>query len=99
MNLMSYQAMSAGNHEFDFGLDHLRRLQELARFPILCSNVAGRGTALPCRPSAVVRVGSLSIGLMVSWAGGIFPIPLTARWSSSSNSAIRSKPDGPWRDS
>lgn len=64
MNLMGYQAMAAGNHEFDFGLDHLRRLTELARFPILCSNVAGRGTALPCRPSAVVRVGSLSIGLI-----------------------------------
>ena len=31
MNLMSYQAMAAGNHEFDFGLDHLRRLTELAR--------------------------------------------------------------------
>ncbi|MGH7236028.1 MAG: bifunctional metallophosphatase/5'-nucleotidase [Nitrospiraceae bacterium] len=64
MNLMGYQAMVAGNHEFDFGLDHLRRLQELARFPILCSNLEGRGTALPCRPSAVVRVGSLSIGLI-----------------------------------
>ena len=23
MNLMGYQAMTAGNHDFDFGLDHL----------------------------------------------------------------------------
>src|SRR5574341_159467 len=64
MNLMGYQAMAAGNHEFDFGLDYLRRLQEHARFPILCSNLAGRGTTLPCRPSAVVRVGGLSIGVI-----------------------------------
>jgi len=28
MNLMDYHAMAAGNHDFDFGLDHLRRLQE-----------------------------------------------------------------------
>jgi 5'-nucleotidase len=39
MNLMGYQAMAAGNHEFDFGLDHFRRLNELAEFPILCSNI------------------------------------------------------------
>ncbi len=64
MNLMGYQAMAAGNHEFDFGLDHLRRLQDLAQFPILCSNVVGHGTTLACRPSAVVRVGTLSIGLL-----------------------------------
>jgi 5'-nucleotidase/UDP-sugar diphosphatase len=64
MNLMGYQAMAAGNHEFDYGLDHLRRLQQLATFPILCSNLAGKTTELPCRPSAIVRVGDLSIGLL-----------------------------------
>ena len=64
MNLMGYQAMAAGNHDFDFGLAHLGRLQELAQFPILCSNVVGRETELPCQTSAVVRIGDFIIGLI-----------------------------------
>ncbi|MGH7233160.1 MAG: bifunctional metallophosphatase/5'-nucleotidase, partial [Nitrospiraceae bacterium] len=64
MNLMGYQAMAAGNHEFDFGLDHLRRLGKQAQLPILCSNLMTRGPELPCHASSVVRVGRLSIGLI-----------------------------------
>lgn len=64
MNLMGYQAMAAGNHEFDYGLDHLRALQSLAQFPILCSNLAAPAAELPCQASAVVRAGRLSIGLI-----------------------------------
>ncbi len=43
MNLMGYDAMAAGNHEFDYGLDHFRRLQGLAKFPIISTSVRGRG--------------------------------------------------------
>lgn len=64
MNLMGYQAVTVGNHEFDFGLDHLRGMQALARFPFLCSNLTGKGVELPCRGSTVVPVGDLSIGLI-----------------------------------
>lgn len=64
MNLMSYQAMAAGNHEFDFGLDHLRRLRDLAQFPMLCSNLTSRTVELPCQSSAVVQVGPFSIGVL-----------------------------------
>lgn len=73
MNLMGYQAMAAGNHDFDFGLDHLRTLQEMATFPILCSNVVGRGVDLPCRQSAVVQVGGLKIGLLSLLGHSNFP--------------------------
>jgi 5'-nucleotidase len=73
MNLMGYQAMAAGNHDFDFGLDHLGKLQEMAQFPILCSNVVGRGAKLPCRPSAVVRIGDLTIGLISLMGHSNFP--------------------------
>lgn len=64
MNLMRYEAVAAGNHEFDFGLDHLRGLQTLATFPFLCSNLTGKGVELPCRGSTIVPVGDLSIGLI-----------------------------------
>lgn len=64
MNLMGYHAMAAGNHDFDFGLPHLQRLQDLATFPILCTNVEGHTVELPCQSSAIVRIGDLVIGLM-----------------------------------
>jgi 5'-nucleotidase len=64
MNLMRYQALATGNHEFDFGLDHLRTLQAFAHFPLLCSNLIGKEVELPCRASVVVPVGDLSIGLI-----------------------------------
>ena len=64
MNAMGYQAMAAGNHEFDFGLDHLRHLQALANFPILCSNLTAPTTELPCRASAMVQAGPVRIGLL-----------------------------------
>ncbi|HEX2056451.1 MAG TPA: 5'-nucleotidase C-terminal domain-containing protein [Nitrospiraceae bacterium] len=64
MNLMGYGAMAAGNHEFDFGLDHLQTMQELAAFPILCSNLAGRNVELPCREFTMLRAGELSIGVL-----------------------------------
>ncbi|MEW6543059.1 MAG: bifunctional UDP-sugar hydrolase/5'-nucleotidase [Nitrospirota bacterium] len=64
MNLMGYQALAAGNHEFDFGLDHFRRLKELAQFPILCSNLHAQKVELPCRTSAIVKAGPFTIGLV-----------------------------------
>ncbi|WP_447974415.1 bifunctional metallophosphatase/5'-nucleotidase [Nitrospira sp. Kam-Ns4a] len=73
MNLMRYQAMAAGNHDFDFGLDHLRRLQEWATFPILCSNVGGKTTALPCKAFAVVRAGPFTVGVIGLLGRSNFP--------------------------
>lgn len=43
MNLMGYDAMAAGNHEFDYGLEHFRRLRSLAKFPIISTSIRGRG--------------------------------------------------------
>jgi 2',3'-cyclic-nucleotide 2'-phosphodiesterase (5'-nucleotidase family) len=60
MNLMGYDAMAAGNHEFDYGLDHFRRLQRLARFPIISTSIRGRGQEVA--PAFVVKqVGGLRI--------------------------------------
>jgi len=64
MDLMGYQAMAAGNHDFDFGLGHLWKLRKLAAFPILCTNLIGQGVQVPCDPFAIIRVGDLSIGLL-----------------------------------
>lgn len=73
MNLMGYQAMAAGNHEFDFGLDHFTRLKELARFPILCSNLHSSKTELPCQATAVVQAGPFTIGMISLLSQRNFP--------------------------
>jgi 2',3'-cyclic-nucleotide 2'-phosphodiesterase (5'-nucleotidase family) len=39
LNLMGYQAAAVGNHEFDFGLDVLRRHAKDAKFPFLSANL------------------------------------------------------------
>jgi 5'-nucleotidase/UDP-sugar diphosphatase len=41
MNLMGFDAMAVGNHEFDFGPDVLRQRVSEARFPVLAANVEG----------------------------------------------------------
>ena len=46
MNQMGYDAVTIGNHEFDFGLDNLARIFRMANFPIVCSNYDCTGTVL-----------------------------------------------------
>lgn len=46
MNAVGYDAMTVGNHEFDFGLDQLRRLSKQINFPIITSNVYVNGVRL-----------------------------------------------------
>ena len=46
MNQMGYDAVTIGNHEFDFGLENMARLFRIANFPIVCSNYDFTGT--PC---------------------------------------------------
>jgi 5'-nucleotidase/UDP-sugar diphosphatase len=43
MNLMGYTAVAVGNHEFDFGGEHLLALNKQANFPWLSSNVTYNG--------------------------------------------------------
>ena len=38
MNLMGYDAVTLGNHEFDYGLEILEKVAREADFPIVSSN-------------------------------------------------------------
>ena len=47
MNLGGYDAMTIGNHEFDFGLENMARLFLcMANFPVVCANYDVTGTVL-----------------------------------------------------
>jgi 5'-nucleotidase / UDP-sugar diphosphatase len=63
MSLMGYDALALGNHDFDFGLDHLRELKKQAHFPFLCTNVTPKESGV-CERYVVKKVGELRIGLL-----------------------------------
>jgi 2',3'-cyclic-nucleotide 2'-phosphodiesterase (5'-nucleotidase family) len=63
MNLMGYDAVAVGNHDFDFGLDHLKKLANQAKFPFLCTNVRPRMSDV-CQRFAIKQVGTLRVALL-----------------------------------
>ena len=63
MNLMGYDALAVGNHDFDFGLNHLQKLKHQATFPFLCTNVRPR-TGNVCQRVVIKTVGPLRIALI-----------------------------------
>lgn len=65
MNLMGYDAMTIGNHEFDFGLDNMARIFSLAEFPIVCANYVFKGTVLEklVKPYVILKRDGLKIGI------------------------------------
>lgn len=42
MNAVGYDAMTPGNHEFDWGLDNLKQNLEVAEFPVLAANIVDK---------------------------------------------------------
>jgi 5'-nucleotidase len=65
MNALHYDAMTIGNHEIDFGAEHLRSLIHQANFPILAANIRERETGkLFARPYVIRQLGSLKIGIL-----------------------------------
>lgn len=65
MNLMGYDAMTIGNHEFDFGLDNMACLFRMANFPVVCSNYDVTGTVLEglVKPYVTLEREGVKIGI------------------------------------
>ena len=65
MNQMGYDAVTIGNHEFDFGLDNLARIFRMANFPIVCSNYDCKGTVLEglVKPYITLKCNGVKIGV------------------------------------
>ncbi len=51
LNAMGVDALTVGNHEFDFGLDNFLKLQRMASFPFLSANIIEKETGRPLCPS------------------------------------------------
>ncbi len=66
-NMIGYDALAVGNHEFDWGQDVLEERASEARFPFLSANIVQTETGLPppyLAPSAIVERGDLLIGVV-----------------------------------
>ncbi len=65
MNEMGYDAGTIGNHEFDYGLDNMARLFQIAKFPIVCANYSVEGTVLEgiVKPYVILHRNGLKIGV------------------------------------
>jgi len=65
MNLIGYQAMAVGNHEYNFGLDVLHRSVKQARFPFLSANTIDIATGKPAfEPYLVLQSGKVRVGVL-----------------------------------
>ena len=65
MNEMGYDAMTIGNHEFDFDVDNMARIFKMADFPVVCANYNLDATVLKdiVKPYVVLEKYGLRIGV------------------------------------
>jgi 2',3'-cyclic-nucleotide 2'-phosphodiesterase/3'-nucleotidase len=64
MNLLGYDAMTLGNHEFNFGEDLIKRIQILANFPVLAANMARVDGTMATLPYTIVTRGGVKVGII-----------------------------------
>ena len=67
MNYLGFDAMTLGNHEFDWGQDAIKTNVEMAEFPILAINIYDNATgqrADYCQPSVMIERGGAKIGII-----------------------------------
>lgn len=66
MNVLGYDAMVVGNHEFNYGLKNLTRAREEAKFPWLSANtiVASDAAVKPFAPYVVKTIAGVRVGVV-----------------------------------
>lgn len=63
MELMGYDAMAPGNHEFNYGTDRLLELSKQLSFPLLSANVRDKGNKRVFQPYIIKELDGLKIGI------------------------------------
>lgn len=67
MNELDFDAMTLGNHEFDWGEEYIENNANLAEFPFLAINIYDRATndlVDYCQPSVMVDTGDIQVGVI-----------------------------------
>jgi 5'-nucleotidase/UDP-sugar diphosphatase len=63
-NALGYRAVAMGNHEFDFGLDVLRKNMAASDYIYLGANIDVGSTGLTVSPSKIFDVGGTKVGVV-----------------------------------
>lgn len=63
MNALKYDAMVAGNHEFDYGKERLKELESMAKFPILSANVKYADGKEFLKPYIIKEIDGIKVGI------------------------------------
>lgn len=67
MNAIKFDAMTIGNHEFDWGVDQIIKNKEIAEFPFLAYDICDKATGQPVAwadPSVVLEKGDCKVGII-----------------------------------
>ncbi|MGJ0846874.1 5'-nucleotidase C-terminal domain-containing protein [Tissierella praeacuta] len=65
MNFMKYDAMTLGNHEFNFGIDMVKKIEKEAQFPILAANVKyNKDDSYFVKPYVITEVAGVKVGIL-----------------------------------
>ena len=77
MNLLQYDAITLGNHEFDYGMDVLVDIVKKAKFPIVCTNYDFSDTEIEniIKPYHIIYKDGVKIGIV---GANIDPLGLVA---------------------
>lgn len=63
MNRVGYDAMAAGNHDFNYGYERLLELEDMTIFPVLSANVKREDGSRLLEPYVIKEVDGVKIGL------------------------------------
>jgi 2',3'-cyclic-nucleotide 2'-phosphodiesterase (5'-nucleotidase family) len=64
VNLLGYDAATLGNHDFDYGWEQTRKFMEIAKYPMVSSNIVDAKGALFTKPYVILQVNGLKIGVV-----------------------------------
>ncbi|ABR49731.1 5'-Nucleotidase domain protein [Alkaliphilus metalliredigens QYMF] len=65
MNLMGYDSMTLGNHEFNFGLDLIQKIEKEADFPMLSANIFNKEDgSYFVTPYTIKEVAGIKVGII-----------------------------------
>ena len=77
MNILNYDAVTLGNHEFDYGMDVLTNIVKKAKFPIVCTNYDFSQTEIAnyIKPYHIIYKNGVKIGIL---GANVNPVGLIA---------------------
>ena len=66
MNMLKYDAVTLGNHEFDYGMDVLVNIVKKAKFPVVCTNYDFSETPIAdyIKPYLIIYKEGVKIGIV-----------------------------------